>query len=214
MKKAVDFDYVPIDYDEWWISHVKYFNFDRQGLDIACAEFQHPNPKANVVLLTGWNETFLKYPHVIKSLYDSSFSVFTYDHQSQGFSGIWLAERQSTWVHSFYDYVDDFVSFVNIIIKSHAHLPIYVVAHSMGCLIAAIGMARHPALINRAVFSAPMFRNKCGLKSLQYRFPLPQPLVHLLSYCVCNAGLGFLHAIGFNKESPLDRIRYKLTSDR
>jgi len=214
MKKPVDVDYLPIDNEEWWKIHVKYFIFDRQGLDITCAEFQHPNPRANVVLITGWNETFLKYSILIKSIYDAGFSIYTYDHQSQGFSGRWVAERQSTWVHSFNDYVDDFVSFVNIIIKTNAYIPIYLVAHSMGCLISAIGMARHPQLINRAVLSSPMFRSKCGLKAFDYKYPIPQPLVHFFTYIVCKAGLGFLHAIGFNKENPIDRIKVKLTTDR
>eukprot|EP01041_Mallomonas_annulata_P002485 gene2485-4837_t len=213
MKRSVQLEFKPVVNEHWWEEHVKYYIFDRQGLDISCAEFHHHNPKANVILLTGWNESFLKYADVIKNLYDAKFSVFTYDHQSQGLSGRWLAEPQSTWVHSFNDYVDDFVSYVNIITKDHPHLPIFLVAHSMGCLISAIGMARHPSLINRAVLSAPMFRNKCGIKALEYKYPLPQPIAYWISYCVCNAGLGFLHAFGFFKEKSTDPITIKLTND-
>jgi len=215
MKKRVQLNYKPIILEDWWASNVKYYIFDRQGLEIVCAEFHHPHPKANIVFLTGWNETFLKYPELIKSLYDAKFSVFTYDHQSQGLSSRWLAETQSTWIHSFNDYVDDFVSFVNIITKDHPHLPIYLVAHSMGCLVSAIGMARHPNLINRAVFSSPMFRNKCGLKALNYEtLIIPQPVAHAITYVVCHAGMGVLHALGYFKEKPTDPLKIKLTTDR
>jgi lysophospholipase len=74
------------------------------------------------------------------------YSVYTYDHQSQGLSGRWLSESQSTWVHSFDDYVDDFVFFMTMISRQISQCPMNVVGHSMGCLIAAIGMSRHPSL--------------------------------------------------------------------
>lgn len=214
MKKSVQMDFKPVSHEDWWKDHVQYHVLDRQGIDIVCAEFHHPHAKANVIFLTGWNESFLKYPELIKTLYSSNLSVFTYDHQSQGLSGRWLTESQSTWIHSFNDYVDDFVSFVNIITRDHPHMPIYLVAHSMGCLIAGIGMARHPTLITRAVFSAPLLRNKCGLKALNYEtIILPQPVAYWVTLIVCKAGLGVLHALGFFKEKASDPITLKLTTD-
>jgi lysophospholipase len=140
MKKAVNLEFKPIVHEEWWEHHVKYYVFDRQGLDITCAEFHNPKAKANIIFLTDWNESFLKYADMIKNLYEGNFSVFTYDHQSQGLSGRWLTETQLTWVHSFHDYVDDFVSFVNTIAKEHPQHPMYLIAHSMGCLISSIGI--------------------------------------------------------------------------
>lgn len=214
MKRSVNLNFVPVVNEEWWRERVQYYVFDRQGLEITCAEFIHPSPKANVILLTGWNETFLKYSDVVKSLYEANFSVFTYDHQSQGLSGRWVSEPQTTWIHNFNDYVDDFVCYVNMISKEYSMYPIYLVAHSMGCLISSIGMARHPGLIDRAVLSAPMFRNKCGIKALNYEHPLPQRLVFWLSYCLHNAGLGFLHAAGYFKERPTDDLsNIKFTND-
>ena len=97
-----------------------------------CATFQQPNAIANVILITGWSETFLKYGSIIKELYERGFNVHTYDHQSQGLSGRWLSETQSTWVHSFEDYVDDFVFFVTLISRESQPLPLYLFAHSMG----------------------------------------------------------------------------------
>ena len=167
--------YAPVLQTAWWNENCEYARFNRQGIDILTASFVHPTPKAAVVLLTGWSETFLRYSEVIKAIYDRGFSVFTYDHQSQGLSGRWLAETQSTWVHSFEDYVDDFVYFVTSCARENSHLPMYLLAQGMGGLVASIAMSRLPSLINRAVLSAPMFRNKCGMKALDYAFPLPQP---------------------------------------
>ena len=215
MFKASDLRAQPVDNSDWWAKHAKYCYFNRQGLDITCALFENPNAKANVIFLTGWSETFLKYSELIKTLYDTGLSVFTYDHQSQGFSGRWLAESQSTWIHSFHDYVDDFVYFATTISREYSRLPIYLVAHSMGCLVASIGMTRHSSLITRSVFSAPMFRNKCGMKYFNMKFPFPQLLTYWLTYCSCYFfGLGSMHALGYFKESPEDNVTLPLTTDR
>jgi len=105
----------PVIHTDWWKKHVRYSTFNRQGIDIFCASFVHAKAKGNVVFVTGWNESFLKYAELIKTLFDAGFSVFTYDHQSQGLSGRWLMEEQSTWIYSFDDYVLDLIFFVNMI---------------------------------------------------------------------------------------------------
>lgn len=104
MFKSCDLKASPVENADWWAAHVRYSIFNRQGLDIICATFENPRARGNVIFLTGrwiyevqrylstkmlvffkgWNETFLRYPELIKVLYDAGFSVFTYDHQSQG----------------------------------------------------------------------------------------------------------------------------------
>ena len=99
--------------------------------------------------------------------------------------------------------------------KEDAHLPVFLITHSMGGLIGAIAMSRLPTLINRAVLCAPMLRNKCGLKVFDYKFPLPQPVAYWLTYLSCYAGLGSMHAMGFFKEKPTDKLNlYVTTSDQ
>mmetsp|Transcript_22059 Transcript_22059/g.37350 ORF Transcript_22059/g.37350 Transcript_22059/m.37350 type:complete len:390 (+) Transcript_22059:136-1305(+) len=214
IRTASNLEHVPIEHEEWWRETVRYSKFNRQGIDIVCASFEHRKPKGVIIFVTGWSESFLKYPDLIRTLFSHQFSVYTYDHQSQGLSGRWLSESQSTWVHSFDDYVDDFVFFMTMISRQCANKhPMNVVGHSMGCLIAAIGMSRHPSLVNRAVFSAPLIRNKCALKSLDYGFPIPFPLAYWSTSIACYFGMGNMHAMGFFKEKPDDKITQKLTHD-
>lgn len=66
---------------------MKYSKFRRQGIDIICASAEHPHPRAKIVFLTGLAECFIKYSEVIQFFYEKGFSVYTYDHQSQGLSG-------------------------------------------------------------------------------------------------------------------------------
>lgn len=77
----------PLVNTKWWNEHVEYSKIRRQGIDIVCASFNHPKPKANVIILTGLSESFLKYSEIIEFIYEQGFNVFTYDHQSQGLSG-------------------------------------------------------------------------------------------------------------------------------
>jgi lysophospholipase len=215
VRSASSLEYAPIEHENWWREYVKYTKFNRQGLDIVCAAFEHRNPVGCIVLVTGWNESFLKYSDLIHNLFIHNYSIYTYDHQSQGLSGRWLVEPQSTWVHSFDDYVDDFVYFLTKVARDNlSRQPIFVIAHDMGCLISAIGMSRHPLIVSRAVFTAPLIRNKCGMKSYEYRHPFPQPLAYWIAYLASYCGLGSSHFVGSLKERTVDKIALRLTSDR
>lgn len=87
MRVPANITIVPLDNTQWWNQHVKYYKFRRQGIDIICASAERSHPKAKLIFLTGLAETFLKYSEIIQYFYEKGFSVYTYDHQSQGLSG-------------------------------------------------------------------------------------------------------------------------------
>jgi lysophospholipase len=82
----------------------------------------------------------------------------------------------------------------------------------MGGLIVSIAMSRLPSLVQRAVLISPMLRNKCGIKSFNFNFPLPQPIARWLAMIACWAGLGSMHAFGFFNEKPSDSIDLNITT--
>ncbi len=126
-----------------------------------------------------------------------------------------MAESQSLWVNAFEDYVDDFVYFVTTIAKEYVHLPMFLVAHSMGGFISAVAMSRLPTLINRAVLCAPMLRNKCGMKAVDFQYPLPQPVAYWFTSLACYMGMGTMHALGYFKETPEQTLPLNVvTSDQ
>lgn len=85
----------------------------------------------------------------------------------------------------------------------------------MGGFITAIAMSRLPSIISRAVLNAPMLRNKCGTKAIDYKFPLPQPLAYWISIISRSAGLGSVHCLGYFKEKPTDKLSLNvMTSDQ
>jgi alpha-beta hydrolase superfamily lysophospholipase len=48
----------------------------------------------HVLLLTGWDETFLKYAEVISKLIDAKCAVYTMDHRGLGLSGRTIPDEQ------------------------------------------------------------------------------------------------------------------------
>lgn len=87
MRTSIEVSAAPLTNTQWWNNHVSYSKFRRQGIDIICAAFVHPKAKANIILVTGLTESFLKYSEIIQYFYEKGFNVFSYDHQSQGLSG-------------------------------------------------------------------------------------------------------------------------------
>lgn len=55
--------FLPINHSEWWKENGKYLKFRRQGIDLIGIKFEQKSglARANVILLTGWSECFLKY---------------------------------------------------------------------------------------------------------------------------------------------------------
>jgi len=227
-------DIEPVIHVEWWRNSVKYSTFSRQGIDIFCASFINPDAKANIIFVTGWNESFLKYAELFKTLYEAGYSVYTYDHQSQGLSGRWLMDEQYTWMYSFDDYVQDFVFFVNQIeqsqissskikgkdedTKNDNHLekikiPTHCICHSMGGLVVGVAITKYPTLIDRIAFSAPAFRFKCGMKCMDYQGPLPLPIAYIINSLAVKFGFGQFPLLGSFKEDPAWPVTRQLSTD-
>ena len=218
--------------DDWWRRHCQWGEFRRMGIKIRTASFLKKENRANVVLVTGWGDSALKYNETIRYLYDRGFNVFTYDHQSQGLSGRWLMNSQTIYVENFEDYVDDFVYFVTTKVQvdgdsftengkksdspgsvgSVGRLPMYCIGFSMGGLIASIAMSRQPSLFTRAVLVAPMFRNKCATKYFDFLYPVPQPLVYWISWFASYLGMGQQHVLGFFEEKQEDPLKLNITT--
>jgi pimeloyl-ACP methyl ester carboxylesterase len=97
-------------------------------------------------------------------------------------------------------------------VSKEINLPVFLIAHSMGGLIASMAMSHLPALINRAVLCAPMFRNKCGVKAFDFKYPPPQPVVYWITSLACYSGLGSMHCLGYFKEKPTDKLSIDITT--
>ncbi len=132
--------------------------------------------KGAVVIVNGRNETFVKYREVINELTTAGFSVYTFDHRGQGFSGRQLADPHKGHVDSFDDYVADLHFFLEHIVKRRSHDHCLVLAHSMGGTISLLYELRYPGKFASIVMSAPML----GFSTALWLTFLGPPLLSLL----------------------------------
>tara|TARA_R110002020_G_scaffold316361_6_gene531492 strand:- start:18259 stop:19245 length:987 start_codon:yes stop_codon:yes gene_type:complete len=111
--------------------------------------------RGTVVLLHGRNECIEKYYETIRHFTDRGLWVATFDWRGQGLSDRLLKNRLRGHVRRFRDLETDLSIFLETIVLPETRLPFYMVAHSMGALV-ALSMA--PDLSNRierAVLMAP-----------------------------------------------------------
>ena len=127
------------------------------------AHFIHLNQhKPCVVIVSGRSEAYLKYQELSYDLYNQGYDIFLVDHRGQGLSERLLINTNKGYVADFTDYENDLKYFIdNIVSDTHACKP-YLLAHSMGGVIATRYMQRFPNSIQAAVLSAPMMGFNSG----------------------------------------------------
>lgn len=146
-----------------------------------------PSNKLEVIFITGWNESYIKYEELYADFNARGHTVHTYDHRSQGFSGRSAAagSPDMSYVNSFEDYIDDFFHFVESLSSSSKFI---LVGHSMGGMIALNVAARQPHLFTSVTANAPMICFKTD--------GWPWPVAGFLGKFFCSVGLGSQFAIG------------------
>ncbi|MBN2809781.1 MAG: alpha/beta fold hydrolase [Deltaproteobacteria bacterium] len=176
-----------------------------QGVEIVYGSREIAAEKGAVVIVNGRNETFVKYRQVISSLWAAGYSVYTFDHRGQGFSGRMLADPCKGYVESFADYVADLHFFLEKIVRRPPEHCL-VLAHSMGGTIVLLHELRYPGSFTGIALAAPML----GFPTAPWPAFLVPPLLALLE------GLGFAQSYipGGGPFQPEPFNDNKLTSDR
>lgn len=122
------------------------------------------NPRAVVVLLHGYSEHQGRYAHVIAALGERGYAVYALDHRGHGQSG---GHGQSAGpranVERFEDFVADLGQFVALVRREQPALPCYLLAHSMGGLIAVSYLVDHPATVDGVILSSPALEFGAGV---------------------------------------------------
>jgi alpha-beta hydrolase superfamily lysophospholipase len=127
--------------------------------------------KAIVLISHGLGEHALCYYHIAEELVKRGYAVYGIDHVSHGKS-----EGRRGVIPSHETLVNDFIHFVNTIRQQYDHLPAFVLAHSMGTLVAlksirSLNKISAMALSGPAIFAGHAASSPFGIKSL---YPLSQ----------------------------------------
>jgi alpha-beta hydrolase superfamily lysophospholipase len=112
-----------------------------RSLRLACGTWlPAEQPKAVVVLVHGYAEYAGRHRQVIEALVSRNYAVYTIDHRGHGES-----EGTRAHVERFKHYVDDLRLLVEKARAAFASLPLFLLAHSMGGLIAIHYALRYQA---------------------------------------------------------------------
>jgi lysophospholipase len=112
--------------------------------------------RGTICLVQGRTEFIEKYFETITSFQRRGFNVATFDFRGQGGSDRLIRNARLGFVERFEDYWTDLSSFHADILLPDCPPPFYLVAHSMGGLVALFGAARDRLMFERIFVSAPM----------------------------------------------------------
>ena len=130
--------------------------------------WEREDPSHLVVLVHGYGEHIGRYDHVAEAFGERGAAVCGLDHVGHGRS-----EGERALIADFEPVVDDLHLLVEQARAEHAGLPLVLVGHSMGGLIATRYAQRHGEVLAGLVLSAPLVGNP-GTGALLAMDPLPE----------------------------------------
>ena len=145
----------------WMIQHGEKGEFTgRKGVRISWNAIFKNDELPTIIFLHGKSESYLKYMELFYDFKDLPFNWFMMDHRGMGFSARMAADKTITHVDLFDDYVADFKTFINDIVKRKLdkdNKDLILLAHSMGGAVGTLFMIDNPGVFKEAIFSSPMF---------------------------------------------------------
>lgn len=169
--------------------------------NISCRYFIHPNTKAKIIIVNGYNESYLKYAEVIFDLYKKNFSIYTYDHRGQGFSDKFPNQKNRGFLNDFNELVDDLEIFFKFVQNHDKQQDIFMLAHSMGGAVATLATGRQKILPKKLALSAPMMGIKLS--------PLPILEYPIYLSTVLFSKLGLAHTFAFGQSDCFPLIPFE-----
>jgi len=179
-------------------------SFDGRRLRYAVFRSPRRVARGTIVLLHGRNELIEKYFETVRDLTAMGFWVATFDWRGQGGSERILTDPLKGHVRRFSDYERDLERFIEHVVLPDTRLPFYLVAHSMGGLVALSTAPRLSNRIERMVLVAPFLA--LGNQSIGER------QIGSLMRLACLAGAGGLTVGSYRFPTPFEGNA--LTSDK
>jgi len=134
----------------------------KDGVVLHYQRFDNVCNQTAIVVLPGWSEPYFKYAEVIIDLRRKHYCVYTMDFRGQGLSSREVENSQVGHVQDFSLYVRDFDQFFQQVVASRKHRQTYLLAHSMGGLVAALYSSQRAEQIDGVILIAPMLGINTG----------------------------------------------------
>jgi lysophospholipase len=133
-----------------------------KGRTLSYVKYIHPQAVANIVIVEGFGESYLKYDELAFDLYQQKFSVFIMDHRGQGSSEHLLDDANKGYIDRFDFLVSDLARFVQSVVPPQSVLPRFILAHSLGGAVTSRYLEAYPHEFRAAVLSSPMLSISFG----------------------------------------------------
>jgi len=161
--------------------------------------------RGTVILLQGRNECIEKYFETIGDLQKAGLGVATFDWRGQGGSERLLRNPRRGYVRRFAHYAADLEQFYRDIVLPDCRLPLFVLAHSTGALVALLAASALVNQVQRMVLCAPLF--------VISGIPFSMRGIRRLTGLLRSVGAGGMRLGGRRNDSPPAFEGNVLTSD-
>lgn len=121
------------------------------GIEIFFQSWIADRPKAVLVISHGQGEHSGRYTHILEELKGKGISVYALDHRGHGRSG-----GKRGHVDSWMDYIYDLKLYLNFVKEDNDDLPVILMGHSMGGLIALKFALIYQDDISALILSSPL----------------------------------------------------------
>ncbi|PIJ50992.1 lysophospholipase [Erwinia sp. OLTSP20] len=125
-------------------------------------------PRFLALLVHGYGEHLGRYHHVANALQQNGACVFGPDHCGHG-----LSQGERVLIEDVEAVVDDVHKAVFTLRTEYPGLPLVIIGHSMGGLIATRYVQRHPYSVSALVLSGPLLGKKTAITDLAAQQTLP-----------------------------------------
>ena len=179
---------------------------DGVGLRYALFEPAVRPARGTIMVTSGRAEAIEKYYETIRTLQERGFHVLMFDWRGQGLSERIARDKALGHIETFQDYVIDLETVLTRIMLPDCRAPFFLLAHSMGALVALLAGPRITGRFKRMVLMTPLLAFGSSL-------PLPQPWIARIAATAAFLGLGRLHATPRRTVTPWPFLGNVLTSD-
>jgi alpha-beta hydrolase superfamily lysophospholipase len=136
---------------------------------VVVTEWRDGEPRYLVVLAHGYGEHIGRYDHVARHLVGAGATVYGADHLGHGNS-----EGERVLIEDVDELVSDLHSVVQQARAEYPSVPLALVAHSMGGIVATRYAQLHPGELDALVLSAPVIGGNPGFQALLEMDPIPE----------------------------------------
>jgi len=173
--------------EHWALKKQRFFK-NKEGLLIHTRTYKPPRKsrvRGVAFLIHGFMEHSGRYAHVIESLNNTGLIVHTLDHQGHGQS-----QGERAHVRHFQSYVDDLLQLVRSLSSERPNLKRFLIAHSMGGLVATGAASLAPELFDGLVLCGPWLDLDDETKRQRpFLFPLLRIVNRILPKLVISPGI-------------------------